>query len=198
MSGVKSRRAVAEFQIGSRKVTKSLTGINNKKLRNESLVKRTKAELWARDILFETIGQKEIVEEYPFQFRRFDFYFRRIKVAVEIDGGYHSTAYQNEYDIKVDKYLYKKYRIKVFRVKNMDLDALMLVIKNIKSLLNESDHRIESSSRELSNSFKKKDAEIERIKEREIVAVEYNKKKKKYEAILASQQKVILRKNNNK
>lgn len=49
-----------------------------------------------------------------------DFVDAKNKIIFEIDGGYHSTPEQKEYDAKTEKY-YKKAGYKVYRLKNEEV-----------------------------------------------------------------------------
>lgn len=124
-----------EFKIGNEIIKKNKAGHSAKKLRGKSLQNRTKAELWAEQIINQMIPKFEVIAEYPFQFRRFDFFFNRIKVALEIDGGYHEKEKQKAYDLLCDKYLYENYRITVFRVKNFETNSLVNYLNQIKMKL---------------------------------------------------------------
>jgi very-short-patch-repair endonuclease len=109
---------------------------NTYELRQKALLSRTKAELWAESVIKERFKIEEFEVEYVFKWRRFDFYFKRVHVALEIDGGYHNTVLQRRTDSENDQILYKHFKIKVFRVRNFDLLALHLKLNQIELMLN--------------------------------------------------------------
>ncbi len=112
--------------------------MNKKKLRNlfreNALKNRTKAEIWAEEILLKHFQWFDFIPEYIYKFRRFDFYFPPLKIAVEIDGGYHNKPKQLQIDLDNDAFLMKKNNVIVMRVPNFDLDRLLEVITQIKRI----------------------------------------------------------------
>ncbi len=104
-----------------------------KQFRVNSLKNRTKAEIWTEDVLLRHFKWFDFIPEYQFKFRRFDFYFPSLRVAVEVDGSYHSGE-QSKYDARIDIYLLQKFKVIVLRVPNFDLIKLMDVIKQIKQI----------------------------------------------------------------
>lgn len=104
------------------------------KLRQAALASRTDAELWAERIFKKEFGNDAFFVEHIFHYRRFDFYFKRQRIAVEIDGGYHYEQNQRIIDLSIDKLLLEKYRVVVLRIKNFDKEEMQEVIKKIKQL----------------------------------------------------------------
>lgn len=102
--------------------------------RLQSLANRTKAEVWAENILMCNFSAKDYIAEYPMFNRRFDFYFPRIRIAIEIDGGYHNEFNQKEKDIISDKFMQHK-SINVFRVSNFDSRKMNEIVDYIKKKL---------------------------------------------------------------
>ena len=57
-----------------------------------------------------------------------DFYIPMIKLAIEIDGGYHDSAEQRRKDKFKDKMLLEKREVKVLRIKNDEVEQLIPMI----------------------------------------------------------------------
>lgn len=104
------------------------------KLRQAALASRTDAELWAERIFKKEFGNDAFFVEHIFHYRRFDFYFKRQRIAVEIDGGYHYEKNQRIIDLSIDKLLLEKYQVVVIRIKNFDKDEMNDAINKIKKL----------------------------------------------------------------
>ena len=106
-----------------------------KEYRKESLNNRTKAEVWANDRLLKSFNKCEFQLEFIHGNRRFDFFFPRVQIALEIDGGYHNSPEQSLKDMKSDM-LMKERGIIVLRCKNFDEITLnkhvMLIDEKIK------------------------------------------------------------------
>lgn len=101
-----------------------------KNYRIEALKNRTPAELKAEAILLQHFKSDQFIAEYIFLFRRFDFFFPLENCAVEIDGSSHDN--KKELDYSIDKYLYLKYKIIIFRCKNFNDSELLNIIRQIK------------------------------------------------------------------
>lgn len=123
--------------IRSRKLQRKNISVNTNELREIALLNRTKAELWAESIIKERFKNEEFEIEHVFKWRRFDFYFSRIRVDLEIDGGYHNTVSQRKTDLENDLLLYKHFKIKVLRVRNFDMLGLFMMLNQIELMLNE-------------------------------------------------------------
>lgn len=121
--------------IRSRKLQRKNISVNTNELREIALLNRTKAELWAESVIKERFKDEEFEIECVFKWRRFDFYFSRIRVALEIDGGYHNNPTQKKTDYENDLLLYKHFKIKVFRVNNFDLLGLFAKLNQIDLML---------------------------------------------------------------
>lgn len=104
-----------------------------KELREKALTNRTKAEIAAERMFTYFIGKEHFIPEYIFKFRRFDFYFPSIRLAVEIDGSSHDN--KQIFDKSIDIHLLNKYNIKIFRIKNFDESKTLEIIDLIKNML---------------------------------------------------------------
>lgn len=60
-----------------------------------------------------------------------DFYLPKLKLCIEIDGGYHDTEKQQKRDKNKDYYLTKQRNFKVLRIKNEDV--INFNIKNLQT-----------------------------------------------------------------
>lgn len=94
----------------------------NKRYRRELINKATKAELIVKDFLKEekisARFQKGIITPRHYIL---DFYIHRgkkKKICIEIDGGYHKTKEQRDYDLQRDLTLDAYRNIKTYRIKN--------------------------------------------------------------------------------
>lgn len=126
------------------------------KFRNEALSKRTKAELWAQEYLVKLfVLDKDFTIEHIFDNRRFDFYFKSRKIALEIDGGYHNTPEQRQKDFDSDLRFKQQFNLKVLRVKNFDQLALEKAVKEI------------SYARHFYNKAPKQEKNVNRIKSKQ-------------------------------
>lgn len=107
-----------------------------KEFRIESLNNRTNAELWANEKLLKYFSKCEFQLEFIYGFRRFDFFFTRVKIALEIDDESHNTPEQKEKDNNSDLVMQVK-GITVLRCNNFDEITLnkhiLLIDEKIKS-----------------------------------------------------------------
>lgn len=108
------------------------TQIKMNRYRDRSLANPTLAELWAFRVLKESLPDISFQREYVINNRRFDFFFDRIKIAVEIDGAYHKADKQFLKDKKSDKLMFLIHKIIVLRIDNFDKDKLIEVINAIR------------------------------------------------------------------
>lgn len=92
--------------------------------RKELLIKNaTKSELEFKKILDENniyyIFQKAFIQGNNYVI--VDFYLPKLKLCIEIDGGYHNTESQQKRDNNKDFYLTKQRNFKVLRIKNEEV-----------------------------------------------------------------------------
>jgi very-short-patch-repair endonuclease len=103
--------------------------------RRELRIKATLAEeiLW-RELRNNKLGVR-FRRQHSFKGYIFDFYCPKKRLIVEVDGHYHQSIDQKEYDKERDS-LSIEYDFKVLRVTNKEVDTnLSSVIKKIKRLL---------------------------------------------------------------
>jgi len=104
--------------------------IKQKKYKATALEKRTPGEVWADKVLTE--NGLFYSREHIFRFSRFDFYFKRKRIALEIDGEYHDDDIQKKKDLLRDSIHLKNHSVITYRVKNFDMDRLLFVISEIR------------------------------------------------------------------
>lgn len=105
--------------------------------RQQAMKNRTKSELFVENQLLVNFKKDDYKVEYIFKHRRFDFYFPRIRVALEVDGGYHNEFNQKYKDSVNDKEFLINDSIRTIRIANNDVKALNIAIEEIKTLLND-------------------------------------------------------------
>jgi len=145
--------SIVEFKIGNVVIKKNVN-CRQRSFKKESLKNRTPYEIEVENILSGVfVKLEDFFIEHVFQFRRFDFYFPKIKLALEIDGEYHDTYFQREYDNKTDQYLKDRYSIRVVRILNKDVASkIQGVIDKIKIELSEKKLRINNNTKNLTES----------------------------------------------
>lgn len=130
------KRVVIGLKNGQRVFRKEATSAKDIRiqswLRRKNLLTRTQAEMWAHTILAKSFDPKEFSCEHIFRFRRFDFYFHRVKIALEIDGSIHKEQHQKLLDKETDRILLAENGIRVLRVDNFDHHGIESAIKQIK------------------------------------------------------------------
>jgi len=55
-----------------------------------------------------------------------DFFIPRYQLCIEIDGGYHNTAYQQAKDERRDKYILQERKYKLLRIPNAVADTMSI------------------------------------------------------------------------
>lgn len=105
------------------------------RFRKEALENRTDAEVWANELIDRIFSKTDYQVEYIYRTKRFDFYFPLLRIALEIDGGYHKTDEQKKKDFLRDMELLKQ-NIKVIRCDNFDNENLIKLLDYIKLELN--------------------------------------------------------------
>lgn len=101
------------------------------RFRQEALSKRTPAELWAENNLLSIFNKSEFDVERNFDKFRFDFYFPKKRIALEIDGEYHLRPEQIVLDKARDEKVFKIASVKTIRVFNFDKVSLENAINEI-------------------------------------------------------------------
>jgi very-short-patch-repair endonuclease len=92
--------------------------------RKETLINNaTKSEIEFKQLLDENniyyIFQKAFIQGNNYVI--VDFYLPKLKLCIEIDGGYHLTESQQKRDNNKDYYLIKQRNFKVLRIKNEEV-----------------------------------------------------------------------------
>lgn len=139
--------------------------------RENSLNNPTMHESFVYECFLKEFKHSEFHREFWFKNRRFDFYFPKIKTAIEIDGGYHNTEKQKYKDQESDKFVFTKYGIKTIRIKNEDVKTkIEAVIKQLKeSLKNSSQNNLSKKEKRIKHTLdqmvaKNKSLEISRLR----------------------------------
>lgn len=136
--------------------------------RLEALKNKTKAEVWAEEILLNNFEAKKFVVQCVYKFRRFDFFFPLIKTAVEIDGSIHLNQDTQDYDKACDLYLLQRFNIKVLRVQNFDLIKMMDVVKDIKMMMSNPEFRHKKYARKFKENNKCRERKSKRRAKRRL------------------------------
>lgn len=111
--------------------------IYNKNFQEERRKELRNNQTRAEKVLWEKIRRRQLK---GYKFRRqhgigeyiVDFYCSKLKLVIEVDGGYHEEAGRQEYDEKRDSYL-SSLGLKVIRIKNDEvLDNCKEVIEDLK------------------------------------------------------------------
>lgn len=127
-----------------------------KSFRSESIHNRTPAEIWAEDEICKRFSKADYQVEFIFFNYRLDFYFPMVKVAIEIDGGYHNNPKQVRKDVERDAFLAER-NIKTFRVVNFDSMKLLMVLDYVDLVLKEKKSvRAEKVARKLNKHGKRR------------------------------------------
>lgn len=136
--------------------------------RLDALKNKTKAEVWAEEILLNNFESKKFVVQCVYKFRRFDFFFPLIKTAIEIDGSIHLNQDTQEYDKACDLYLLQRFNIKVLRVTNFDLIKMMDVVKDVKMMMSNPEFRHKKYAKKLKKRDKRRERKSKRRAKRKI------------------------------
>ena len=92
--------------------------------RKDNLIKNaTKSELIFKELLDNNniyyMFQKGFIQGKNYVI--VDFYLPKLKLCIELDGGYHETEKQIKRDLNKDNYLINERKFKVLRIKNEDV-----------------------------------------------------------------------------
>lgn len=108
-------------------------------------LKKAKANRWENEVadwLKELTPGMKWTRQARWGWRFFDFWNAAKGVAIEVDGGYHSDAYQKQKDEFRDGKNHIRSGILVFRVPNGDLLALKVAAVKIRKLESWEERRI--------------------------------------------------------